>query len=101
MVKRSWRQRQNFRRTDWRKGNNMDRRRFLGAAIAVVAATALRPSEIDAEEKKLKPMALGLLVKPFGAPKLRFASYMIWASRTAFSLSMDISAGSHQPLQLR
>ena len=47
----------------------MDRREFLSAATAAVAATALYPGQIYAVEKKLQPMALGLLVKPFGAPE--------------------------------
>jgi len=47
----------------------MDRRRFLTTATAAAAATALHATRSVAEEKKLKPMALGLLIKPFGAPE--------------------------------
>jgi L-ribulose-5-phosphate 3-epimerase len=47
----------------------MDRRTFLGTASAAVAATAFRATAARAEEKPLKPMALGLLVSPFGAPE--------------------------------
>lgn len=46
----------------------MNRRTFLSAATAAVAAAVL-PGESYAQEKKLKPMALGLLVSPFGAPE--------------------------------
>ena len=47
----------------------MDRRTFLGAASAVMAAAVFSPGLSPAEEPKLKQMALGLLVKPFGAPE--------------------------------
>ena len=51
------------------RGNCMDRRKFLTAASAAFAATALRSGELAAQEAKLKPMALSLLVSPFGAPE--------------------------------
>ncbi len=47
----------------------MDRRTFLGAASAVMADAVFSPGLSPAEEPKLKQMALGLLVKPFGAPE--------------------------------
>ena len=47
----------------------MDRRRFLSSTAAAMAATVLHSSGLRAEEKKLKPVALGLLVSPFGAPE--------------------------------
>ena len=47
----------------------MDRRTFLGAATCTIASAVLQPAASLAEEKTLKPMALGLLVKPFGAPE--------------------------------
>jgi L-ribulose-5-phosphate 3-epimerase len=47
----------------------MDRRTFLRTTTAAMAATVLHSSVSVAEEKKLKPMALGLLVSPFGAPE--------------------------------
>jgi len=47
----------------------MDRRTFLSTTSAAMAATALHSSGLGAEETKLKPMALGLLVSPFGAPE--------------------------------
>jgi len=47
----------------------MDRRTFLGAAAAAVAAQALHPRAAFAAPAPLKPMAVGLLVSPFGAPE--------------------------------
>lgn len=47
----------------------MDRRKFLNAASATIATALFHPYPARAEEKKLKPMALGLLVSPFGAPE--------------------------------
>ena len=48
----------------------MDRRTFLSTATAAVA-TGLYPlpSFGDPEKPKLKPMALGLLISPYGAPE--------------------------------
>ena len=50
----------------------MDRRQFLGAASAAVAAGALKPAAAFAAAKPLKPMELGLLIVPFGAPEEKF-----------------------------
>jgi L-ribulose-5-phosphate 3-epimerase len=49
----------------------MDRRTFLGAASAAAVGHVIHPSALDAESKaaSLKPMALGLLVSPYGAPE--------------------------------
>lgn len=49
----------------------MDRRTFLGTATAAAIATGLRPlpSSGQTETPKLKPMAVGLLISPFGAPE--------------------------------
>ncbi|MGA8741853.1 MAG: sugar phosphate isomerase/epimerase family protein [Terracidiphilus sp.] len=49
----------------------MDRRTFLGTAAAAAITTGLHPIPALAEPDppKLKPMALGLLVSPFGAPE--------------------------------
>lgn len=47
----------------------MDRRTFLSTTAAAIAGIALYSGESSAEETKLKPMALGLLVSPFGAPE--------------------------------
>ena len=49
----------------------MDRRTFLGAASAAVAGQILHSSARAAESKaaSLKPMAVGLLISPYGAPE--------------------------------
>jgi len=49
----------------------MDRRTFLGTATAAAIATGLHPlrSPAQAERPKLKPMAVGLLISPYGAPE--------------------------------
>lgn len=49
----------------------MDRRTFLGSAAAAVVATSLHSlsSFAEPEQRKLKPMAVGLLVSPHDAPE--------------------------------
>ena len=49
----------------------MDRRTFLGAASAAVASQIIHTPALIAENKaaSLKPMALGLLISPYGAPE--------------------------------
>lgn len=49
----------------------MDRRTFLGAATATAIVSGLPPiaSPFEAEKPKFKPMALGLLISPYGAPE--------------------------------
>ena len=49
----------------------MDRRMFLGVASAALLADAIYPSsaQASASSPTLKPMALGLVVSPFGAPE--------------------------------
>ena len=49
----------------------MDRRTFLGTASAAAIATGLYPfpAFAEPEQPKLKPMAVGLLVSPHGAPE--------------------------------
>jgi len=48
----------------------MDRRTFLGAASAVVAAHSLDPFPSLAQARPpLKPMAIGLLISPYSAPE--------------------------------
>jgi L-ribulose-5-phosphate 3-epimerase len=49
----------------------MDRRTFLSTAAAAVIASGLHPlrSFADPDQPKLKPMALGLLISPYGAPE--------------------------------
>jgi sugar phosphate isomerase/epimerase len=49
----------------------MDRRTFLGVATAAAISTGLQPipSPAEPEKTKLKPMVVGLLVSPHGAPE--------------------------------
>lgn len=49
----------------------MDRRTFLETAAAAAIATGFRPmaSRAEAGKPRLKPMAVGLLVSPYGAPE--------------------------------
>ena len=49
----------------------MDRRTFLSTAAVAAIATGLHPlsSFADPERPKLKPMALGLVISPYGAPE--------------------------------
>jgi L-ribulose-5-phosphate 3-epimerase len=49
----------------------MDRRTFLGTASAAAIAAGLQPipSFAEPEKQKLKPMAVGLLISPYGAPE--------------------------------
>ncbi len=49
----------------------MDRRTFLAAASSAIIADVVLPAGAVAQssESKLKPMAVGLLVSPFGAPE--------------------------------
>lgn len=49
----------------------MDRRTFLGFASAAAIATGIDPIPgiAEPESSPLKPMALGLLISPFGAPE--------------------------------
>jgi sugar phosphate isomerase/epimerase len=53
------------------KGISMDRRSFIGAASAAMLAEGLRPATALAEvsHQTLKPMDVGLLINPFGAPE--------------------------------
>jgi L-ribulose-5-phosphate 3-epimerase len=51
----------------------MDRRTFLGAASAAVLTNALHPTAtFAAAPTAVKPMEVGLLVSPFGAPEATF-----------------------------
>ena len=49
----------------------MDRRTFLGAATAAAMTTGLSaiPTMAEPDPPRLPPMALGLLISPFGAPE--------------------------------
>ena len=50
----------------------MDRRTFLGAASAALLGDALSPAAALAAPAPIKPMDLGLVVSPFGAPEATF-----------------------------
>jgi sugar phosphate isomerase/epimerase len=50
----------------------MDRRTFLGAASAAVLTDVLHPMATFAAPSTSKPMEVGLLVSPFGAPEATF-----------------------------
>jgi sugar phosphate isomerase/epimerase len=56
------------------KGNSMDRRTFLGAASAAFLAQGLPAATSLAAPApgSLKPMALGLIISPFGDPEATF-----------------------------
>jgi L-ribulose-5-phosphate 3-epimerase len=50
----------------------MNRRTFLGTASAALLAKSLLPPVASAAPSPLKPMDLGLIVSPFGAPEATF-----------------------------
>src|SRR5580693_1493299 len=51
----------------------MDRRTFLGVAASALAAEAFHSTALHAlPPPPLKPMEVGLLVSPFGAPEATF-----------------------------
>jgi len=50
----------------------MDRRTFLGVASAALLADAIAPAASFAAAAAVKPMDLGLVVSPFGAPEATF-----------------------------
>jgi len=68
----------------------MDRRAFLGAAAAAFVAEGMRPAGAlaGAEPATLKPMDLGLIVSPFGAPEATFKRVHDLGFANCF-LSMD------------
>src|SRR4029077_9393735 len=55
------------------KDTFMDRRTFLGVAASALAAEAFHSTTLHAlPPAPLKPMEVGLLVSPFGAPEATF-----------------------------
>ncbi len=79
----------------------MDRRGFLGSTAAAVAAHALLPgfasaAETPDEPRGLKPMALGLIVSPYGAPEKVFARVRDLGFSNCF-LSLDGYIGKFTP----
>lgn len=74
----------------------MHRRTFLTTASAALAATALHSAPLHAEPTKLKPMALGLLIKPFGAPETTIRRVHDLGFTNCF-LSLDDYIGGFTP----
>jgi L-ribulose-5-phosphate 3-epimerase len=76
----------------------MDRRSFLGVASAAILAEGLNPSAAFAAlaPVPLKPMALGLLVSPFGAPEATFRRVHDLGFSNCF-LSLDGYLGAFTP----
>ncbi len=80
----------------------MDRRRFLGTAAAAAIATGLDPVRSFAESAKtkprpkLKPMAVGLLVSPYGAPEATIKRVRDMGFSNCF-LSLDGYIGRFTP----
>jgi sugar phosphate isomerase/epimerase len=74
----------------------MDRRKFLTTASAAMAATALHTGPLAAEATKLKPMALGLLISPFGAPEATIRRVHDLGFNNCF-LSLDGYIGGFTP----
>ncbi len=76
----------------------MDRRTFLSAASAAVAAQVLHPSALVAETggASLKPMALGLLVSPYGSPEATIKRVHDLGFNNCF-LSLDAYLGKFTP----
>jgi sugar phosphate isomerase/epimerase len=67
----------------------MDRRTFLGAASAALLADAIYPvASFGAAPSPLKPMDVGLLVSPFGAPEATFKRVRDMGFNNCF-LSLD------------
>jgi sugar phosphate isomerase/epimerase len=74
----------------------MNRREFLGAASAAVCATGLRAAQGGAPTPALKPMALGLLISPFGALEERLKLVHDLGFSNCF-LSLDGYLGQFTP----
>jgi sugar phosphate isomerase/epimerase len=74
----------------------MNRRTFLGAATAAMAGVIADPAHAVADQPKLKPMALGLLVSPFGAPEATIRRVHDLGFSNCF-LSLDGYLGSFTP----
>lgn len=76
----------------------MDRRTFLGAASAAAASHVIHSPVLGAETtgKSLKPMAIGLLVSPYGAPEATIRRVRDLGFTNCF-LSMDGYIGKFTP----
>ena len=75
----------------------MDRRTFLGAATAAVAGGLNPlPSFAESDKPKLKPMALGLIVSPYGSPEATMKRVHDMGFSNCF-LSLDGYIGKFAP----
>ena len=76
----------------------MDRRAFLTTAAAAAVVSELHPLPLfaDSERPKLKPMALGLLISPFGAPEATIKRVRDMGFSNCF-LSLDVYIGKFTP----
>lgn len=76
----------------------MDRRTFLGEACAAALGARMAPAAFAGQHPaaRLKPMELGLLVSPFGAPEEVFARVRRLGFSNCF-LSLDGYLGSFTP----
>jgi sugar phosphate isomerase/epimerase len=74
----------------------MNRREFLGAASAAVIAPGLRAAQAGAPTPELKPMALGLLISPFGVLEERIKRVHDLGFSNCF-LSLDGYLGNFTP----
>jgi sugar phosphate isomerase/epimerase len=74
----------------------MNRREFLGAASATVFAQRLPAAQAGAPNRPLQPMALGLLISPFGAPEERLKRVHDLGFSNCF-LSLDGYLGQFTP----
>src|SRR5579863_2248828 len=76
----------------------MDRRTFLSAATATVVSQMIASAASRAETNaaSLKPMALGLLVSPYGAPEATIRRVHDLGFNNCF-LSMDAYIGKFTP----
>jgi sugar phosphate isomerase/epimerase len=74
----------------------MDRRKFLGAASAAILAEGLPAALAGTPTAALKPMALGLIISPFGAPEERLKRVHDLGFSNCF-LSLDGYIGHFTP----
>lgn len=74
----------------------MDRREFLAAASAAVVAQGLPAARAQEPIAPLKPMALGLIISPFGAPEEHFKRVHDLGFSNCF-LSLDGYIGHFTP----
>jgi len=74
----------------------MERREFIAAASAAVVAQALPAARVQAATKPLQPMALGLIISPFGAPEERLKRVHDLGFSNCF-LSLDDYIGQFTP----